>query len=155
MQRGAKKKRLDLGLLLVELRSKIKLFWVLWNSVAKFSKVTLHLQKNWSSHQWNCGWNHHLNPHHGYVSKSFPTRSRRPRLICALSRGISSKPKKKTHFDSQWTSYTPCELTWPWKIHHFDGICQEICGFSTAMLVSWNVHDFVARWPVGMTIGWS
>ena len=28
-----------------------------------------------------------------------------------------------------------CKLTWPWKIHHFDGIYQEKWGFSWAMLV--------------------
>ena len=27
------------------------------------------------------------------------------------------------------------KLTWPWKIHHFDGIYQERWGFSWAMLV--------------------
>ncbi len=33
-----------------------------------------------------------------------------------------------------------CKRTWPWKIHHFDGIYQERRGFSWAMLVSGRVH---------------
>ena len=41
-------------------------------------------------------------------------------------------------FQIQYFLFSPlpsCKLTWPWKIHHFDGIYQERWGFSWAMLV--------------------
>ena len=91
-----------------------------------------------------------------FARTCFPARSCMASLIPAISWTkinflVDLRTPRSCWVRFSWFLHS-CKLTKPWKIHHFDGICQERCGFSLAMLVSGSVMSFFLSWSTVLKV---